>query len=130
MCGKRLADFEAQLHSTERSAELLSELLAHIRHSSHVFDQEDASRVEDSLARKLEELEALRTSYEQDETRLRERERVVTSMHAAIEERPRVLEEGNDALGSDPQLLQYFAKKQLSLRELLGSQIKSMSSAP
>lgn len=94
-------------------------LLQRISALPTAFDEEDRAYVQSQLQANHDMCEKLEKEMRAEEARRKEREELFRCMKSAIDERTRVLESDDDCLSSHPQMLQYFARKQVSLQTLL-----------
>ena len=107
----------------------LEALLQRISALPTAFDDEDRTYVQSQLQANHEKCEKLEKEMRAEEARQREREELFRCMESAIEKRTRVLEDDDECLSSHPEMLQYFARKQVSLQALLRAKEKESLAA-
>ena len=106
-----------------QKAQLLR-LLERVTSTPSAFDGEDRAFVESQISANRARAAVLADEIKASEARMREREDLFSCMSAAIEERTRILEEDDSCLSAHPELLQFFARKQVSLQALLQAKIR------
>jgi hypothetical protein len=102
----------------------LLRLLERVASTPSAFDGEDRAFVESQIGANRARASKLADEIKANEARMREREELFSFMSAAIDERTRVLEEDDSCLSAHPELLQFFARKQVSLQALLQAKIR------
>jgi len=116
---ERRNSFEAERQHALVLRRQLEALLQRISALPTAFDEEDRACVQSQLQANHEKCEKLEKEMRAEEARRKEREELFRCMKCAIEERTRVLEDDDDCLSAHPEMLQYFARKQVSLQTLL-----------
>jgi hypothetical protein len=101
----------------------LARLLQRISATPSAFDSEDRAFVESQLSANRAKSAKLENDIKINEAKIKEREELFRCMNAAMDERARVLEEDDACLSAHPEMLQFFARKQVSLRALLEAKI-------
>lgn len=112
------ASLAEQLHSCGEAREQLQALFKRFEATPQFFDDEDRQRVRDELVRNEEKREHLERELRAEETRRRERKELIRAMKTAIAQRTTVLED-ESCLAQHPDMLKFFARKQISLQALL-----------
>lgn len=109
----------------------LSNLLHSITQSSTAFDDEDRDMIQLQLQNNEQDAIKLETEITKQDAQRKEENTVFKCMEMAIQERCKILEKDDECLSSHPEVLQFFARKQVSLQKLLASKMKnSVQSAP
>lgn len=131
---RRIASRRLRMEEDRKVAELrksqLLTLLQRMRSLSSAFDDEDCSRVEQQIAVHNASLAELARKAVEEETKRKEREQLFRCMLGAINDRTRVLEQDDDCMSAHPEMLQYFAEKQLSLQSLLKRKMEESLGSP
>jgi len=110
--------------SIEKQKLQLTNLLARIVALPAAFDSEDREHVEQQLHANVKRMSKLKKDMELHEIKRKEQAEVFRCMNAAIRERARVLEEDDACLSIHPDMLQFFARKQVGLQSLLDSKMR------
>lgn len=116
---ERRIDLEAERHHALLQRQQLEALLQRISALPSAFDDEDRTHVQRQLQANHEKCLKLEKEMRAEVARRKEREELFRCMKSAIEERTRILEDDDECLSSHPDMLQYFARKQVSLQALL-----------
>lgn len=130
---KRMAIKRTKLDEDQKNVldkqKSLRELLKRMHSAASAFDTEDCAQVEKQIL--LHETELTRLKREADglEMKRKEREQIFKSMYAAINERTRILEQDDLCMSLHPDMLKYFAKKQINLQSLLKNKIENTISS-
>lgn len=120
---KRRHQQEERIKIDAQKAQLLR-LLERISSTPGAFDSEDRSFVEAQISANRAKSLKLEGEIKTNEARIKEREELFWCMNAAIDERTRILEEDDACLSEHPEMLQFFARKQVSLQALLQAKIR------
>lgn len=115
-----------QLHARKTQVQ---RLLERMHGCASAFDDEDRAQVQVHLQRYDLELERLEETLRADEAKRREREEVFKLMLTAIQDRTAILEEDDECLSAHPEMLQFFARKQISLQKLLQGKMEELCGA-
>ena len=102
----------------------LAKLLQRITNTPSAFDEEDKRCVQAQIGANEARSINLEKEIRNSELRHREREELFRYMSSAILERTRILEEDDVCLSSHPDMLQFFARKQVSLQALLEAKVR------
>lgn len=103
----------------------LSTLLQNITQCSNAFDEEDRNTIQEQLLANEQEAQNLETEIAHQDEQRKEQDILFKCMELAIQERSKILERDDECLSSHPQMLQFFARKQVSLQMLLASKMKN-----
>ena len=132
--GRRIADRRVQNEDDRKTAEALKKqlqaLLQRMRAATSAFDEEDCEHVQKQIADHDAHLEILIRASREEEAKRREREELFRCMLGAMNERTRILEQDDDCLSGHPEMLQYFARKQLILQRLLTAKMEESMVCP
>ena len=101
-----------------------------MRAATSAFDEEDCEHVQKQIADHDAHLEILIRASREEEAKRREREELFRCMLGAMNERTRILEQDDDCLSGHPEMLQYFARKQLILQRLLTAKMEESMVCP
>jgi hypothetical protein len=125
---RRIAGRRARLEEERCVAEArkkqLQGLLQRMTTLSTAFDEEDCEHVRKQIAVHEARLDDLARAVQEEESKRREREQLFHCMVGAINDRTRVLEQDDDCLSAHPEMLHFFARKQLSLQSLLRAKME------
>ena len=131
---RRIAERRAALESERVAAESqcirLQKLLEIMKTMTDVFDAEDCSQVQAQVAGRVQQLQSLRSREREEEQQRKEKEQLFRSMLTAIDARAQLLEQDDECLNENPEMLQFFARKQMNLRALLQLKIDESLGAP
>lgn len=128
---ERRASLERERHAEEAQCARLQKLLGTMKSMSDAFDAEDCAQVQAQIDARTARLHALRAKAREEEQQRKEKELLFRSMYTAIDARAKLLEEDDDCLNDNPEMLQFFARKQMNLRTLLQEKIdESLGGAP
>ena len=114
----------------DESCSSLVQLLEKMQSRGSAFDDEDAARVREEIQRHRQQIEAINAKISAEDEQRREKEELFRAMFGAIAQRAQTLEEDDACLSGHPDMLKYFARKQLSLRRLLESKMHETVAAP
>lgn len=116
---ERRRDLEREREAHENQCTRLRTLYDTMRSKTGVFDEEDCQQVQAQITARQERMEVLRDRAREQEQQRLEQERLYAAMYAVIDARAQVLEHDENCLNANPQMLQFFARKQMNLRRLL-----------
>ena len=126
------AHFAAQQQENEkRRADIalkrsqLSNLMRNITQSSNAFDEEDRHMIQLQLQANEQEAIKLEVEIAKQDAQHKEENTVFKCMELAIKERSKILERDDECLSSHPEILQFFARKQVSLQMLLATKMRN-----
>lgn len=103
----------------------LNNLLHNISQNSNAFDEEDKNIVVLEIKANEAEAAQLESDIIKQDAQRKEQETVFKCMELAIQERSKILEGDDACLSAHPNILQFFARKQVTLQMLLASKMKS-----
>lgn len=129
IAGRRM-QLEEERTKTEARNKQLQALLGRIRSLPGAFDEEDCRRVEEQIEVQAAHLLDICRIVQLDEAKRKEREQLFRCMVGAINDRTRILEEDDECLKAHPDMLQYFARKQVSLQTLLKAKMEESMGSP
>jgi chromosome segregation ATPase len=125
---KRIAQRRAQLDEQRRALQARREqvlrLLERIDKHASAFDAEDRELVLAQLRVYDQKLSEVQKLIAADEARRKERDQVFACMRAAIDQRTKILEDVDDCLHEHPEMLRFFARKQVSLQAMLRAKME------
>ena len=131
---RRIAERRAALESERVVAESqcarLQKLHETMKTMADVFDAEDCAHVQAQVTARMQSLQALRSKVQEEEQQRRDKELLFRSMYTAIDARAQLLEQDDECLNENPDMLQFFARKQMNLRALLQKKIDESLGAP
>ena len=113
----------------ENSRASLQSLYQKIASRNHAFDDEDRECVTAELRKHEERLANIDAQIMAEEEQRSEREDLYRTMFEAIRKRAEILEEDEACLSSHPDMLRFFAKKQVMLRKLLANRVQGSPDA-
>ena len=129
IAGRRI-QLEEERKRTETCKKQLHVLLRRIKSLPGAFDEEDCRHVEKQIELHDVHLQEICRIVQLDEAKRKEREQLFHCMVGAINDRTRVLEEDDDCLNAHPEMLQYFARKQVNLQSLLKAKMEESMGSP
>ena len=103
----------------------LNNLLDNITKNSNALDEEDKPTVLLELKANEAEAAQLESDIIKQDAQRKEQETVFKCMELAIQERSKILEGDDACLSAHPGILQFFARKQVTLQMLLASKMRS-----
>ena len=121
---KRRALMESEFQLLSGQKKQLMAMLQRMESLSSAFDDEDRQCVTAQVQHHESRLCVLAQEMKEDDTKRKEREEVFRCMHSAITGRSRVLEEDDACLSAHPEMLEFFARKQISLQALLKAKME------
>ena len=131
---RRIAGRRAQLEEDQKSTEArkrqLHALLQRMKALTSAFDEEDCGYVTKQIECHEVHLQDLARVVREDEVKRKEREQLFRCMLGAMNDRTRILEQDDECLSAHPEMLQYFARKQLSLQSLLKAKMEESMASP
>uniref|UniRef100_A0A6C0C2Z0 Uncharacterized protein n=1 Tax=viral metagenome TaxID=1070528 RepID=A0A6C0C2Z0_9ZZZZ len=101
----------------------LTTLLHKVTNSSNAFDDEDRNMIQLQLKTNEQEAVQLEAEIAQHNAQSKEENTLFKCMEVAIQERSKILEIDDECLTSHPDMLHFFARKQVSLQMLLASKM-------
>jgi hypothetical protein len=127
---ERKENLRAQEASVVKACGQLQSLLDCMRSHVSIFDDEDRDRVSQEIALHQQKIQSIRDEGLVQDAQRTEKETLFKAMLNAITQRTQVLEQEDELLLEHPDMLKYFARKQLSLRKLLESKIAQTLGSP
>lgn len=117
-------DLEKKRSTLHAQISQLTGLLQTVNKHTGAFDAEDSSVIEAHINTAKEHIVQLEADMAKHDAQRKEQTALFKCMEKAIQERCQILEGGDGCLGEHPELLQFFARKQVSLQLLLASKMR------